>query len=180
MAERLFEAGPVPIAFVAVTVKLYMVPFVRPLTVQFRLTLTQEAPPGEAVALKLVIGEPPLLAGAAQVRATAPLPAVAPLRVGAPGTVAVGGVLVLVAVGGAGVFVLVAVGGTGVFVAVPGTEVLVAVAVGGTGVLVAVDVPVATVRVSTPEDTLRLPASSIATAVMLYVPAASAVVVTNQ
>jgi hypothetical protein len=51
MAERLFEEGPVPIAFVAVTVKLYMVPFARPLTVQFRLALTQEAPPGEAVAL---------------------------------------------------------------------------------------------------------------------------------
>jgi hypothetical protein len=99
------------------------------------------------------------------------LPAVAPVRVGAPGIVAVGGVLVLVAVGGAGVFVLVAVGGTGVFVAVP---------VGGTGVLVAVEVPTATVRVSAPETTLRLPASSTATAVMLYVPFASAVVIKNQ
>jgi hypothetical protein len=52
VAERLFEAGPVPSAFLAVTVKEYVVPLVRPVTVQPRAPfVVHVAPPGEAVAV---------------------------------------------------------------------------------------------------------------------------------
>jgi hypothetical protein len=99
--------------------------------------------------------------------------------------VAVGGTGVLVVAIGAGVFVLVAVGGIGVLVALLGAGVLVAVGgagvlVGGIGVLVAVDAPVATVRLRAPEGALASPALLNATAVILYVPSASGVVVTDQ
>ena len=50
------DAGPVPIAFVAVTTKVYRTPFFRPLTMQVVATLELEsavaahvAPPGVAV-----------------------------------------------------------------------------------------------------------------------------------
>ena len=45
-------------------------------------------PPGDDVAVKLVIGLPPLLAGAENVTLALPLPAVAVPIAGAPGTVA--------------------------------------------------------------------------------------------
>jgi hypothetical protein len=45
------DAEPVPAAFVAVTVKVYAVPLVRPDTVHGEAALVQNSPPGAAVAL---------------------------------------------------------------------------------------------------------------------------------
>jgi hypothetical protein len=43
------DGGPVPTAFVAVTMNVYDVPFVRPVTVIGLLLPTNVAPPGETV-----------------------------------------------------------------------------------------------------------------------------------
>ena len=85
VADSAFEAGPVPRAFVAVTVKVYEVPFARPLTVQPSAPLVQVKPPGEAVAVYDVTGEP-FPAAADQDRLTEPFPALADCNVGAPGS----------------------------------------------------------------------------------------------
>src|SRR5688572_29603227 len=84
------DAGPVPTALVAVTVKVYAVPLARPVTVMEVHGAAQlpVIPPGEDVAVKLVMAEPPLDAGAVNVTDASPLPAVAVPIVGAPGTVA--------------------------------------------------------------------------------------------
>ncbi len=80
------EAVLVPYALVAVTVKVYAVPFVNPKTV------SEDEPP-EAICPPLdvtvydVIDEPPLLTGAVKVTVACPLPAVAVPIVGASGTV---------------------------------------------------------------------------------------------
>ena len=59
------EAEPVPATFVAVTVNVYEVPFVRPSTVQnVPRVAVQENPPGFEVTVYEVINEPPLDAGA--------------------------------------------------------------------------------------------------------------------
>src|SRR6478735_4656411 len=88
VAEMLFDAGPVPTSLVAVTENVYAMPLVRPVSVQLSALVRQMRPPGFAVAVYDVTTDPPLDAGADQARATEPLPAVAELRVGAPGTVA--------------------------------------------------------------------------------------------
>jgi hypothetical protein len=90
------EAGPVPLAFVAVTVKVYAEAPVRPLTVQLvsgsasdssGTSVVQLCPPGEAVTVYRVIGSPPSLEGAVQeTRASAPGSSVAVTPVGGPGT----------------------------------------------------------------------------------------------
>jgi hypothetical protein len=84
------EAAPVPIAFVAVTVNVYAVPFASPLTVIEVHGAAQlpVMPLGDEVAVNEVIAEPPLLAGAVKVTVAWALPAVAAPIVGAPGTVA--------------------------------------------------------------------------------------------
>ena len=67
-------------------------PLVRPPTVQ-PVPLppaVQVAPPGLAVAVYPVIALPPLDDGADHPRATWPLPAVAPVRIGAPGAAVAG------------------------------------------------------------------------------------------
>ena len=52
VAESTFEAAPVPAAFVAVTLKEYRLPFVRPVTAQVVAPpLVHVAPPGLAVAV---------------------------------------------------------------------------------------------------------------------------------
>ena len=51
VAETGVDAAPVPITFVAVTVKLYEVPFVSPPMVQPGVEVVQVAPPGLAVAV---------------------------------------------------------------------------------------------------------------------------------
>jgi hypothetical protein len=45
------EAGPVPIPLVAVTVNVYAVPFVRPVTMIGEPGLVEEIPPGDDVAV---------------------------------------------------------------------------------------------------------------------------------
>ena len=83
------DSDEVPIALVAVTVNVYAVPLTRPvivaiLTTPFVLAVT---PPGDAVTVYPVIGEPPLLTGAVHDTAAWAFPGVAVTAVGAPGTV---------------------------------------------------------------------------------------------
>jgi hypothetical protein len=59
------DAGEVPTALVAVTVNVYAVPLVRPVTVAVKGPAEVAVrPPGDAVTVYPVIGDPPLLAGA--------------------------------------------------------------------------------------------------------------------
>lgn len=80
------EAVLVPFAFVAVTVKVYAVPLVRPVTV-----IGDEPPvaviPVFEVTVYEVMAEPPLLLGAVKVIVAEPVPAVATMLVGASGIV---------------------------------------------------------------------------------------------
>ena len=65
------EAGEVPAAFVAVTVNVYEVPLVSPVTVaEVPIITVAVAPPGDAVTVYPVIAEPPLLTDAVQVTTT--------------------------------------------------------------------------------------------------------------
>ena len=79
------EAAPVPIALVAVTVKVYAVPLVRPVTMIGEPGLVETMPPGDEVAVKLVIGLPPLLAGGVNGTEALELLGTAVPIVGAPG-----------------------------------------------------------------------------------------------
>src|SRR2546423_9833317 len=88
VAEAGVDGGPVPTAFVALTMNVYSVPLVSPVIVQPRVVVAQVAPPGFAVAVYPVIGLPPVDDGALHARAIWPLPEVAARPVGAPGTVA--------------------------------------------------------------------------------------------
>jgi hypothetical protein len=84
-----FDGGPVPTAFVAVTVNVYCWPFVSPFTVQpVAPFVPQVKPPGDAVAVYPVIALPPSDEGAVHERPTWVLPRTADTSVGAPGTVA--------------------------------------------------------------------------------------------
>jgi len=58
------DDGPVPAAFVAVTVKVYGVPFVSPVTVSGLDGPVAECPPGFDVTVYEMIGLPPSEAGA--------------------------------------------------------------------------------------------------------------------
>ena len=82
------EALPVPALFVAVTVNVYAVPFVKPVTLIGLDAPLAVAPPGLAVTVYVVIPAPPFDAGAVKVTLAEPLPAVALTEVGAPGTTA--------------------------------------------------------------------------------------------
>jgi hypothetical protein len=62
--------GPVPTELVAVTVKEYGVPLVRPVMVADVVVESFVAAPGLAVTVYLLIAAPPSLAGADHVRAT--------------------------------------------------------------------------------------------------------------
>jgi hypothetical protein len=82
------EAGPVPTLFVAVTLNVYEVPEVSPVTVIGEELLVPVIPPGLEVAVYCVIAVPPLSAGAEKViDASLFVPAVAVPIVGAPGAV---------------------------------------------------------------------------------------------
>ena len=82
------DGGPVPAAFVAVTVNVYGVPLVRPVTVAVRAVPATLAvtPPGVDVTVYPVIGVPPSLAGAVHDTVAAAFPAAAFTPVDAPGT----------------------------------------------------------------------------------------------
>jgi len=82
------DAGEVPAALVAVTVNVYAVPLVRPVTVAVVAPVVVAVlPPGLEIAVYPVTGEPPLLAGAVHDTTAAALLGVADTPVGAPGTV---------------------------------------------------------------------------------------------
>ena len=90
MALEAEDALPSPTLLVAVTVNVYAVPLVSPVTVAVRSPLDQLAvwPLGLAVTLYPVIAEPPSEDGALQATVDWLWPAVAETLVGAPGTVA--------------------------------------------------------------------------------------------
>ena len=72
------DAGPVPFALVAVTVKVYIVPFVRPVTLHVSAPVVEhDAPPGLAVTVYAVIALPPSDAGASHDTVASALPATA-------------------------------------------------------------------------------------------------------
>ena len=81
-------ATEVPAAFVAFTVKVYDVPFLRPVTTHVRAPVVVHvfAVPLD-VTVYPVMGEPPLLAGASHDTVTCPLPATPVTPPGAVGTV---------------------------------------------------------------------------------------------
>jgi anti-sigma factor ChrR (cupin superfamily) len=81
------EAGPAPLAFVAVTVTVYAVPLVSPVIVQGLDADVQVNPPGLVVAVYWVIVDPPVEAGAVHDTASWVLPGVRATPVGAPGIV---------------------------------------------------------------------------------------------
>ena len=83
------EGGPVPIAFVAVTLNVYAVPLARPVTVCVVAVVpafVSRPPAGVDVTAYPVIGDPPLDAGGVNETVALALPAVATTAVGAPGT----------------------------------------------------------------------------------------------
>ena len=84
------EAVPVPTLFVAVTVNVYAVPLVRPVTVIGEEGPVAVRPPGEAVTVYPVIGEPPVFVGAVKLTVALPLLTLALIPVGVPGAVAAG------------------------------------------------------------------------------------------
>ena len=73
---------------VAVTVKVYAVPLLRPLTTTGEVAPLPVNPPGLEVTVYDVMVLPPLLPGAVKVTLACALPPVAVPMVGAPGTVA--------------------------------------------------------------------------------------------
>jgi hypothetical protein len=88
------EGELVPMELAAVTVKVYTVPLVRPLTAVDVAVAPAVAviPPGEEDTVKPVMADPPSLAGAVHVTVACALPAEAVPIVGAPGTVGGSGV----------------------------------------------------------------------------------------
>ena len=87
-AEDALEALPVPMLFVAVTVKVYAVPLVRPVTVIGEDAPVAVRPPGEAVTVYPVIADPPVFVGAVKLTVALPLLTVAEIPVGVPGALA--------------------------------------------------------------------------------------------
>jgi hypothetical protein len=81
------DAGPEPTEFVATTVNVYEVPFVKPVTVaEVTVPVAMPVrPPGEEVTVYELMVEPPLEPGAFQLTAAWPLPGVAETPVGARG-----------------------------------------------------------------------------------------------
>src|SRR3954468_20987713 len=85
------EDGLSPMPLVAMIVKVYAVPLVRPETTAFLvvpLAVVTEAPPGDAVTVYLSMASPPLSSGASHVTVAERSPKVAFTFVGAVGAVA--------------------------------------------------------------------------------------------
>ena len=81
------EAEPVPLAFVAVTVNVYEVPFVNPATVHEVVAVVHVNEPGEDVTVYELIEAPPLLTGAVHDTTDEAFAFEVPeTEVGAPGT----------------------------------------------------------------------------------------------
>ena len=82
------DGDPVPTPFVAVTVNVYEVPFVRPVTVHVSMLVVHVLLPGALVTAYPVIALPPSEVGANQDTGADALAGVAVTLVGAPGNVA--------------------------------------------------------------------------------------------
>lgn len=82
------DGAPVPAELVAVTVKVYAVPSVRPVTTQGELAQLPVKLPGTLLAVYWVIDAPPVNAGGVKLIDACAFPAVAVPIVGAPGTTA--------------------------------------------------------------------------------------------
>jgi hypothetical protein len=92
-AAEAADAADVPTALVAVTVNVYAVPLVRPVTVaDVAPVVVIVRPPGAAVTVYPVTAEPPSLAGAVHDTTAAVFPAVAVTPVGTPGATDANGV----------------------------------------------------------------------------------------
>ena len=89
-ADDALEAVPVPTELVAVTVKVYAVPLVSPVTVIGDEAPVAVRPSGEEVTVYPVITAPPVFVGAVKLTVALPLLTVAEIPVGVPGTVAAG------------------------------------------------------------------------------------------
>ena len=82
------DTSELPATLAAVTVNVYAVPLVKPVTVTVvPIIVLALNPPGNAVTVYPVIADPPLLTGAVQPTTASALPATAVTPVGAPGTV---------------------------------------------------------------------------------------------
>lgn len=82
------DRGEMPILLVAVTVKVKAVPLLKPVIVAVVAPVVVTIfPPGLAVTVYPVVGEPPLLAGAVQDTTARAFPGVALTPLGAPGAV---------------------------------------------------------------------------------------------
>jgi hypothetical protein len=81
------EAAELPAAFIAFTVNVRGVPFVKPVTVAVRTLPTVTGLPIDGVTVYPVIADPPVEAGAIQETFTEFIPGTAETPVGAPGTV---------------------------------------------------------------------------------------------
>ena len=87
-ADDAFEAVPVATELVAMTVKVYAVPLVSPVTVIGDDAPVAVRPPGEEVTVYPVIADPPVFVGAVKLTVALPLLTVALIPVGAPGALA--------------------------------------------------------------------------------------------
>ena len=83
-------AGPVPAGLDAVTVKVYAVPLVRPLTVHVVVDVVQDCPPGCVRTMYTSIGNEPLSDGGNHVTVARALPGSADTSRGWPGGVKTG------------------------------------------------------------------------------------------
>ena len=89
-ADEVLEALPLPALLVAVTVKVYAEPLVRPVTVIGDEEPVAVKPLGEEVTVYPVIADPPVLVGAVKLTVALPLLPLAEIPVGAPGAIAAG------------------------------------------------------------------------------------------
>ena len=89
-ADDALEAVPVPMELVAVTVKVYAVPLVSPVTVIGDEAPVAVRPPGDEVTVYPVIADPPVFTGAVKLTVALPLLTIAEILVGTPGAVIAG------------------------------------------------------------------------------------------
>ena len=89
-ADDALEAAPVPTELVAVTVKVYAVPLVNPVTVIGEDVPVAVMPPGEEVTVYPAIAAPPVFDGAVKLTVALPLLPLAEMLVGAPGAIGAG------------------------------------------------------------------------------------------
>ena len=82
------DGAPVPAALVAVTVNVYVVPLMRPVTVTGEAPPVAVTPPGLAVTVYPVIALPPVKAGGVNATVACAFSAFAVPMVGVPGTTA--------------------------------------------------------------------------------------------